>query len=184
MGCICRLKSNGRKRRAFAARGSRFFREHFPRAHGWAFYPDAHEGGPADAIVDDALNPGVMINRVKLMSRTEVKDPAASAIPTVPPAKDLATLKPRNEHLLIRHRNAKRFTVHFRLLGVFELVATALVAMLHPLGRPIGIALGCVGLVLGLVSARSSPANGLVTMGLNGFVIYALASSGPAFRRE
>lgn len=70
------------------------------------------------------------------------------------------------------------------VLGVFELVATALVAMLHPLGRPIGIVLGCVGLVLGLVSARSSPANGLVTMGLNGFVIYALASSGPAFRRE
>jgi hypothetical protein len=70
------------------------------------------------------------------------------------------------------------------VLGVFELVATALVAMLHPLGRPIGIALGCVGLVLGLVSAKSSPANGLVTMGLNGFVIYALASSGPAFRRE
>jgi hypothetical protein len=69
-------------------------------------------------------------------------------------------------------------------LGVLELVATALVAMLHPLGRPIGIALGCLGLVVGLVSARSSPANGLVTMGLNGFVIYALASSGPAFRRE
>jgi hypothetical protein len=37
--------------------------------------------------------------------------------------------------------------------------------------------------VLGIVSARTSPANGLVTMGLNGFVIYALASSGPAFRR-
>jgi hypothetical protein len=37
--------------------------------------------------------------------------------------------------------------------------------------------------VLGLVSARSSAANGLVTMALNGFVIYALASSGPAFRR-
>ena len=69
------------------------------------------------------------------------------------------------------------------VLGVLELAAAALVAMLHPLGRPIGIALGCVGLVLGLVSARSSPANGLVTMGLNGFVIYALASSGPAFRR-
>lgn len=69
------------------------------------------------------------------------------------------------------------------VLGVLELVAAALVALLHPLGRPIGIALGCAGLVVGLLSARSSPANGLVTMGLNGFVIYALASSGPAFRR-
>lgn len=70
------------------------------------------------------------------------------------------------------------------VLGVLALVAAALVAMLHPLGRPVGIALGCLGLVVGLVSARSSPANGLVTMGLNGFVIYALASSGPSFRRE
>jgi hypothetical protein len=70
------------------------------------------------------------------------------------------------------------------VLGVLALVAAALVAMLHPLGRPVGIAIGCLGLVVGLVSARSSPANGLVTMGLNGFVIYALASSGPSFRRE
>jgi hypothetical protein len=70
------------------------------------------------------------------------------------------------------------------VLGVLELAAAALVAMLHPFGRPIGIVLGVVGLVVGLLSARSSPANGLVTMGLNGFVIYALASSGPAFRRE
>ena len=70
------------------------------------------------------------------------------------------------------------------VLGVLELAATALVAMLHPLGRSVGIALGCLGVVVGLLSARSSPANGLVTMGLNGFVIYALASSGPSFRRE
>jgi hypothetical protein len=67
---------------------------------------------------------------------------------------------------------------------VLALVAAALVAMLHPLGRPVGIALGCLGLVVGLLSARSSPANGLATMALNGFVIYALASSGPSFRRE
>jgi len=70
------------------------------------------------------------------------------------------------------------------VLGVLGLAAAALVATLRPIGRPIGIAFGCLGLVLGVVSARSSPANGLVTLGLNGFVIYALASSGPAFRRE
>jgi hypothetical protein len=73
--------------------------------------------------------------------------------------------------------------VALAVLGVLELTAAALVAMLRPIGRPVGIALGCLGLVLGIVSARTSPANGLVTMGLNGFVIYALASSGPAFRR-
>ena len=41
------------------------------------------------------------------------------------------------------------------VLGVLELVAAALVAMLHPLGRPIGIALGCAGLVVG--SSRRGP---------------------------
>lgn len=69
------------------------------------------------------------------------------------------------------------------VLGVVELLGAGLVALLHPFGRPLGIVLGCVGLVLGLLTARSSPANGLVTMGLNGFVIYAMAVSGSAFRR-
>ena len=75
-------------------------------------------------------------------------------------------------------------TIMLAVLGVLELTAAALVATLRPVGRPIGIVLGCLGLVVGVVSARTSPANGLVTIALNGFVIYALASSGPAFRRE
>jgi hypothetical protein len=69
------------------------------------------------------------------------------------------------------------------VLGVIELIGAVLVAMLRPLGRPLGIVLGCVGLVIGFVTALHSPANGLVTMGLNGYVIYALAASGPAFGR-
>jgi hypothetical protein len=70
------------------------------------------------------------------------------------------------------------------LLGVAEVMAAILVGLLRPLGRPVGIAMGIVGVVLGIVTARSSAANGLVSICLNGFVIYALASSGPAFRRE
>jgi hypothetical protein len=69
------------------------------------------------------------------------------------------------------------------VLGVAELLGAALVFLLHPLGRPVGLLLGCVGIVLGIVSATRSPANGVVSLALNGFVIYALASSGPAFRR-
>jgi len=68
--------------------------------------------------------------------------------------------------------------------GIVELVGAVLVFLLHPLGRPVGIALGALGIVLGIVSAASSPANGLVSLALNGFVIYALASSGPAFKRN
>jgi hypothetical protein len=74
--------------------------------------------------------------------------------------------------------------IAFLVLGVAEIAGAALVATLRPLGRPFGLALGCVGVVLGIVSAAQSPANGLVTIALNGFVIYALASSGAAFRRR
>jgi hypothetical protein len=69
------------------------------------------------------------------------------------------------------------------VLGIAQLIASALVFVLHPVGRWLGIVLGVVGFVVGLVAATSSPANGLVSLALNGFVIYALASSGPAFRR-
>ena len=69
------------------------------------------------------------------------------------------------------------------VLGVAELIGATLVLLLHPLGRVLGFVLGCVGLVIGLATARSSPANGLVTMGLNGYVIYAMAVSGSSFRR-
>jgi hypothetical protein len=68
-------------------------------------------------------------------------------------------------------------------LGVAELAGAALVFMLHPVGRSLGIVLGALGIVLGVYAATRSPANGLVTIALNGYVIYALASSGAAFRR-
>jgi hypothetical protein len=69
-------------------------------------------------------------------------------------------------------------------IGVFDLVACALVAMLRPLGRPIGIAAGTVGVLVGLVTAGNNGLNALLTIGLNGFVIYAVATSGGAFRRR
>jgi len=71
----------------------------------------------------------------------------------------------------------------FLVLGIAEIAGAALVFMLHPLGRPVGLVLGCIGIGLGIAAAAQSPANGVVTIALNGFVIYALASSGPAFRR-
>jgi hypothetical protein len=70
------------------------------------------------------------------------------------------------------------------VFGLIELAGAALVLLLLPLGRTVGIVLGAVGIVLGILSAAKSPANGLISIALNGFVIYALASSGPAFRRE
>jgi hypothetical protein len=67
--------------------------------------------------------------------------------------------------------------------GSLQAVAGVLVLLLRPSGRWLGIVLAVVGIGLGIARASSTPASGLVTILLNAFVIYALASSGPAFRR-
>jgi hypothetical protein len=67
--------------------------------------------------------------------------------------------------------------------GSLQAVAGVLVLLLRQSGRWLGIVLAVVGIGLGIARASSTPASGLVTILLNAFVIYALASSGPAFRR-
>lgn len=69
-------------------------------------------------------------------------------------------------------------------LAISQGVGALLVVLLVPIGRPIGITLGAVGVVVGFAAAADgSVTSGLMTMALSGFVIYALAASGPAFRR-
>jgi hypothetical protein len=67
--------------------------------------------------------------------------------------------------------------------GLLQAIAGVLVLLLLPAGRWLGIILGITGIGLGVVLASSAPASGLVSILLSGFVIYALASSGPSFRR-
>jgi len=67
--------------------------------------------------------------------------------------------------------------------GSLQAVAGVVVLLLRQSGRWLGIVLAVVGIGLGIARASSTPASGLVTILLNAFVIYALASSGPAFRR-
>ena len=74
-------------------------------------------------------------------------------------------------------------TIALLALSAAELIGATLVFLLHPLGRPVGIALGCLGIVLAVITATGSPPNAIVGLSLNGFVIYAVASSGSAFRR-
>ncbi len=69
------------------------------------------------------------------------------------------------------------------MYGALQAVAGLLVVLLRQNGRWLGLVLAVVGIGLGIARASSTPASGLVTILLNGFVIYALASSGPAFRR-
>jgi len=67
--------------------------------------------------------------------------------------------------------------------GVLCIATAALVATLRPIGRPLAIVFGSIGVAIGVVTARSSPVNGLIGISLTGYVIYACAVSGPSFRR-
>jgi hypothetical protein len=71
----------------------------------------------------------------------------------------------------------------YAVLGILQLIGAVLVFALMPVGRSLGIALGAIGVVVGFTLLGSSALNGLMTIALNGYVIYALASSGPSFRR-
>jgi hypothetical protein len=68
--------------------------------------------------------------------------------------------------------------------GIAQVIAGVLVLMLRTAGRWLGIAIAIVGIALGVIRASSTATSGLVSILLNAFVIYALASNGPSFRRE
>jgi hypothetical protein len=74
-------------------------------------------------------------------------------------------------------------TVFYLVLGAVQLLAGILVLARQPAGRWLGIALGVVGIGVGIAIVSGSAVNGLITILLNGFVIYALAAFGSAFRR-
>jgi hypothetical protein len=73
--------------------------------------------------------------------------------------------------------------VLFLGLGALQAIAGGLVLALRPAGRSLGIALACVGIVLALLGAASDAVNTLLSLALNGFVIYALATSRSSFVR-
>jgi hypothetical protein len=74
-------------------------------------------------------------------------------------------------------------TAFYLTLGGVQLVGGVLVLARQPAGRWLGIALGVVGIGVGIAIVSGSSINGLITILLNGFVIYALAAFGSAFRR-
>ena len=85
--------------------------------------------------------------------------------------------------LVIAFRPGGATGIAVAVWGVLCIVTAALVATLQPIGRPLGIVVGCIGVVVAVATARSSPVNGLIGIALTGFVIYACAVSGPSFRR-
>jgi len=69
-------------------------------------------------------------------------------------------------------RRTPLLTVAAIVLAVSGLMPILVVIGFHP-----------GGVVIGVLSARHSAVNGLVAIGLTGYVIYACAVSGPSFRR-
>src|SRR5262245_14487115 len=78
--------------------------------------PHALRPGPSYCVANDALNLRMMIDRISLVTGTEIKNPSAAARPAIAAAKNFAALKPRNEDLLVGHRNAERLAIHLGLL--------------------------------------------------------------------
>jgi hypothetical protein len=67
------------------------------------------------------------------------------------------------------------------VIGGVEVLAGILVLRLVPAGRVLGIILAGLG-VLGALRTLGSPQS-MITLAVDGFVIYALVSTGDAFRR-
>jgi hypothetical protein len=59
-------------------------------------------------------------------------------------------------------------------MGVLQALAGFLVLRLRPAGRVLGIVLASLGIVAGLLQLRSAGVTGLLSMLLNGFVLYGL----------
>jgi hypothetical protein len=81
------------------------------------------------------------------------------------------------------HLSSGASAVLFLGLGGLQAIAGLLVLMLNPAGRSLGIMLAVVGIVLALLGVASDSVNTLLSLALNGFVIYALGTSGSSFTR-
>ena len=71
----------------------------------------------------------------------------------------------------------------FLVLAAVYALAGILVLTRRPIGRPLGFAVGVLALVIGLAQLPSAGINGIPTLGVAAFVIYALAVGGSDFRR-
>jgi hypothetical protein len=72
----------------------------------------------------------------------------------------------------------------FLVIAAIYAVTGSLVLLRWPIARPLGIAVGILALAIGLVQLPSAGVNGIPTIGVAGFVIYALAVGGSDFRRR
>lgn len=72
----------------------------------------------------------------------------------------------------------------YLMLAAAQLIAAVLLMTMLPIGRMAGLVMGGLGVVLGVIQATSAATSGLMSMALSGFVIWAVAASGPSFHRR
>ena len=68
-------------------------------------------------------------------------------------------------------------------LAALYAVTGVLVALRRPIGRPLGFVVGVLAFLIGLAQLPSAGINGIPTIGVAAFVLYALAIGGNDFRR-
>ena len=77
----------------------------------WSMLP-LHLRTPVHCVCKNLLNLWHMVNRIRFMSRLEVKNPPQAALKCTAAAKDLAACKPACKYYIIRLWNIKVFAVH------------------------------------------------------------------------
>jgi hypothetical protein len=75
------------------------------------------------------------------------------------------------------------FATALLIVGAVQLFAGWLVLRLRPAGRVLGIVLAALGIVGGLLQLNTAGATGLLSMLLNGFVLYGLLMYSFVFRQ-
>lgn len=72
----------------------------------------------------------------------------------------------------------------FLALAAIYALAGILVLTRRPMGRPLGLVVGVIALVIGFAQLPSAGVNGIPTVGVAAFVLYALGIGGNDFRRR
>ena len=72
----------------------------------------------------------------------------------------------------------------FLVLAAIYAVTGLLVLTRRPIGRPLGFVVGILAFVIGLAQLPSAGVNGIPTVGVAAFVLYALGIGGNDFRRR
>lgn len=79
--------------------------------------------------------------------------------------------------------SASTALIVFLALAALYLLTGVLVLVRHPIGRPLGMVIGVLGLLIGIAQLSSSGLNAIPTVVVGAFLIYALAVAGAEFRR-